>query len=92
MHTHCAARTRLARLILRYQLRENGAIETPLPHQVLARMAGITYEESVRIIGEWTHDDSPMLEYRRGGHILVRDPDRLAAMAEGFEDLPLAKA
>lgn len=86
------ARTRLARLILRYQQREGNAIDTPLPHQVLARMAGITYEESVRIIGEWTHDDAPMLEYRRGGNILVRDAVRLAAMAEGFEDLPLAKA
>jgi CRP/FNR family transcriptional regulator, cyclic AMP receptor protein len=59
---------------------------------VLARMAGITYEESVRIVGEWTHDSAPMLAYKRGGHIVVLDAERLAAMAEGYEDVPLTKA
>ena len=79
------ARTRLARLIQRHKLREGSTLETPLPHQVLARMAGITYEESVRIVSEWTHGDAPILAYRRGGHIQVLDPEGLAAMAEGLE-------
>lgn len=79
------ARTRLARLILRYQAREGARLETPLPHQVLARMAGIAYEESVRIVGEWTHCQPPVLAYGRGGKITVLDTHRLAALAEGAE-------
>lgn len=85
------ARTRLARLIVRYQQREGLTLQTPLPHQVLARMAGITYEESVRIVGEWTHEPSPLLAYRRGGHITVLDPPRLAHLAEGYEDVAIAQ-
>lgn len=84
------ARTRLARLILRHQ-RRDGATPTPLPHQVLSRMAGIAYEESVRIIGEWSHGPRPLLTYGRGGHITVLDPEALAAMAEGLE-LPIARS
>lgn len=79
------ARTRLARLILRYQSREGAALQTLLPHQVLARMAGITYEESVRIIGEWTHGEPPLLQYGRGGNIVVLDLEGLASVAEGEE-------
>jgi CRP/FNR family transcriptional regulator len=79
------ARTRLARLIMRHQRREGNALQTPLPHQVLARMAGITYEESVRIIGEWTHEPA-WLVYRRGGHLTVLDAERLAWFAEGTDD------
>jgi CRP/FNR family transcriptional regulator len=84
------ARTRLARLILRHQQREGLAVQTPLPHQVLARMAGITYEESVRIVGEWSHGETPMLAYRRGGHITVLDAQRLAVMAEGLDETALS--
>lgn len=78
------ARTRLARLILRHQHRDGGS-PTPLPHQVLARMAGIAYEESVRIIGEWSHGPRPLLSYGRGGRITVLDPQALEALAEGLE-------
>ncbi len=78
------ARTRLARLILRHQRRDGGS-PTPLPHQVLSRMAGIAYEESVRIIGEWSHGPHPLLSYGRGGRITVLDPEALAALAEGLE-------
>jgi CRP-like cAMP-binding protein len=77
------ARTRLAKLISRYMSREGNPIQTPLPHQVLARMAGITYEESVRIIGEWSHETLPLLAYCRGGRITVLEPERLATIAEG---------
>lgn len=80
------ARTRLARLILRQRAREGDPLRTLLPHQVLARMAGITYEESVRILGEWTHDAAPILSYRRGGRIEVLDAERLLAIAAGELD------
>lgn len=83
------ARTRLARLILRHQAKEGQTLSTALPHQVLARMAGITYEESVRIIGEWTHTTPPILAYGRGGKIAVLDVPALTTLAEGFE-APLA--
>lgn len=78
------ARTRLARLILRHVDRD-GAAPTPLPHQVLARMAGITYEESVRIVGEWSHGPRPLVSYGRGGRIAVLDAAALAEVAEGLE-------
>lgn len=81
------ARTRIARLILRFMAREGLALATPLPHQVLARMAGITYEECVRIIGEWTHASAPLLSYGRGGRIVVRDVAGLRSLAEGLEPL-----
>ena len=84
------ARTRLARLILRHVGRD-GAAPTPLPHQVLARMAGIAYEESVRIIGEWSHGPRPLVSYGRGGRIAVLDPEALATIAEGFE-APVARS
>lgn len=79
------ARTRLARLIQRYHRREGDILQTLLPHQVLARMAGITYEESVRIIGEWTNGSSPLLQYGRGGKIVVLDAEGLGILAEGDE-------
>lgn len=86
------ARTRLARLILRHQRRDGATTTpTPLPHQVLSRMAGITYEESVRIIGEWSHGPHPLLTYGRGGRITVLDPEALASMAEGME-LPIQQS
>ena len=78
------ARTRLARLILRHVDRD-GASPTPLPHQVLARMAGITYEESVRIVGEWSHSTRPLVSYGRGGRIAVLDAEALADIAAGRE-------
>ena len=80
------ARTRLARLIQRYELREGPRLATWLPHQVLARMAGITYEESVRILAEWTHGPRPLLDYGRGGKIRVLDSDALARLADGVDE------
>ncbi|HEY9724370.1 MAG TPA: Crp/Fnr family transcriptional regulator, partial [Oscillatoriaceae cyanobacterium] len=80
------ARTRLARLILRQRAREGDCLQTLLPHQLLARMAGITYEESVRILGEWTHGEHPILSYRRGGRIEVLNAGGLMAIAEGGGD------
>jgi CRP-like cAMP-binding protein len=82
------ARTRVARLILRFAAREGPALHTALPHQVLARMAGITYEECVRIVGEWANAPQPLLTYARGGQIVVHDPAALQALAEGLEQLP----
>ena len=65
-------------------------IRLPFQDYMVYRMAGITYEESVRIMGEWTREPAPLLAYRRGGAIAVLAPDRLAALAEGLEELPAA--
>ncbi len=76
---------RLARLILytadRYgtELTEAGArLNTKLPHQQMARMVGITYEESVRMIKKDLHT---AIEYNRGGVIIIRDAAVLQSMA-----------
>ena len=77
------ARARLAHLILTTSVKggaepdgEGGLrLNTPLTYATLARMAGITYEETARIMQEW----AGFLDYRRGA-IHVRDPERLKAM------------
>lgn len=81
------ARVRIARQILYHlgpRAPEEGAaqVETPLPHQVLSRLAGIAYEESVRIIRDLAAVP-PILSYRRGGRIEVHDVARLRAIAWG---------
>ena len=72
------ARTRLARLILRH-----APSDAKLSHQVLSRMAGITYEESVRILRGWS--EAGLLRYERGGEITVLDAPCLARLGEGLE-------
>ncbi len=79
------ARARLARILLHHAERggmdpvEGGGwrLRTPLPYSVLARIAGISYEETIRILKEW----SDLLKYRRGEITLV-DPDGLLAIAD----------
>ncbi|MNK86805.1 Global nitrogen regulator [compost metagenome] len=77
------ARTRLAALILRTLDRGGGTpvnggirLSTRLPHAVMSRMIGITYEECVRLIRDWSHD-SIVLTYQRGGIITIRDREAL---------------
>jgi CRP-like cAMP-binding protein len=77
------ARTRLARVILRTLDRDGGTpqpdgvrLKTRLPHGTLSRMVGVTYEECVRLISEWSHDH-PILRYERGGAITLHDRARL---------------
>lgn len=82
------ARTRIARLILRHRPPEGLREDLQLPHQVLSRMAGIAYEECVRIIGEWTHGPRPLLAYRRGGRMTILEPVLLEQIAEGLERPP----
>lgn len=73
------AKTRLARLILT-TLAQDGATEGPdgyrlktkLPHATMSRMIGITYEECVRLIRDWSHDPA-LLRYERGGILTVLD-------------------
>lgn len=78
------ARTRLARILL-FQVDRGGLelveggwrIATPLTYSTLARIAGISYEETIRILQEWT----ALLEYRRG-EILLKDLDGLQQLAD----------
>lgn len=78
------ARTRLARILLFHG--ERGGLEpceggwrmaTPLTYSTLSRLAGISYEETIRILQEWT----ALLEYRRG-EILLKDLDGLQQVAD----------
>lgn len=79
-----ALRARLAALILRTldrgggQSAGDGAIRlnTRLPHAVMSRTVGITYEECVRIIRDWRHDPA-ILTYKRGGVLTLLDRDAL---------------
>lgn len=81
------ARTRLARAILN-TLDQGGAtsvgqgflLKTKLPHATLSRMVGITYEECVRLIREWSHAPE-VLRYERGGVITVCDRRELERQA-----------
>jgi CRP-like cAMP-binding protein len=78
------ARTRLAALLLRTLERGGGTpagegavrLKTRLPHAVMSRMVGITYEECVRLIGEWSHAPA-ILSYQRGGIITLLDREAL---------------
>ena len=79
------ARTRLAMTILRHQPVEGRQLPVQLPHRSLAKLAGLSYEETVRLMGAWTHAEPPLLAYERGGRITVLDLARLEAAAEGQE-------
>ncbi len=78
------SRARLARLITA-QIERSGLephpdgwlLKTPLTYSTLSRMAAVSYEETIRILQEWT----ALLEYRRG-KIILRDIEGLRAIAE----------
>lgn len=78
------ARTRIARILL-FQadrggvepLKDGWRLVTPLTYSTLSRIAGISYEETIRILQEWTS----LLEYRRG-EILLKDLDGLQQLAD----------
>ncbi len=79
---------RLARLILysadRYGTQSTPAgltLNTRLPHQQMARMVGITYEESVRLIKK---ELAGMVQYDRGGVITIRDATALESVTDPF--------
>jgi len=82
------AKTRLARLILS-TIDQDGAVKgadgyrlkTKLPHATMSRMVGITYEECVRLIRDWSHDPA-LLRYERGGAITVLDREWLERQSQ----------
>ncbi|HEY9900448.1 MAG TPA: Crp/Fnr family transcriptional regulator [Pantanalinema sp.] len=81
------ARTRLARVILgtldqggATALKDDLRLKTKLPHATLSRMVGITYEECVRLMREWSHEPE-VVRYERGGVIIVCDRRELERQA-----------
>ena len=78
------ATIRISRLILymaeRYGVnltKEGVCLNMKLPHQQIARMVGITYEESVRIIKK---DLDNIVSYGRGGIITIQDRSALKSI------------
>lgn len=81
------AKARLARQILAALQHGGGEtvtdgekLHTRLPHATLSRMIGITYEECVRLIREWSIEPA-ILRYERGGAITVLDRGALVRLA-----------
>ncbi|QHG15958.1 Crp/Fnr family transcriptional regulator [Nostoc sp. ATCC 53789] len=80
---------RLARLI-QYFAAESGTELSPqgkclkvkLSYYRMARSSGITYEECVRLIKSL----KSVIDYRRGGTIIILDPKKLDAIASGNID------
>lgn len=75
--------------ILLYHLKRDGYEETPegkllkiqLPHDYIASMTGIAYEESVRIISRLKKSFG-CINYLRGGKIVITDIDKLKELAQ----------
>lgn len=78
---------RVAKIIM-YYLKRDGGEQTPeglqlkiqLPHDYIASMTGIAYEESVRIISRLKKQYT-CIQYLRGGKILVTDLETLKKVA-----------
>jgi len=81
--------TRIAKIIL-YHLDHDGYTPTPigqqlnvqLPHDYIASMTGIAYEESVRIVSRMKREFG-CLTYMRGGKIIVTNREKLTELAHG---------
>jgi CRP-like cAMP-binding protein len=75
--------------ILMYHFKRDGFTETPegkqlniqLPHDYIASMTGIAYEESVRIISRLKKNYG-CINYLRGGKIVVTDLEKLSELAQ----------
>ncbi len=75
--------------ILLYHFKRDGFSETPegkllniqLPHDYIASMTGIAYEESVRIISRLKKNYG-CINYLRGGKIVITDLDKLSEIAQ----------
>lgn len=78
--------------ILLYHLNRDGYTETPdgkllkihLPHDYIASMTGIAYEESVRIVSRLKKQHG-CIQYLRGGKIILTDVEKLEELALGEE-------
>lgn len=85
---------RVCRIIL-HHLNRDGYKETPegqvlrihLPHDYIASMTGIAYEESVRVVSRLKKTYG-CIQYLRGGKIIVTDLDQLKTLAQE-EEVPL---
>lgn len=79
---------RVSKIIL-YHMRRDGYGDTQdgkllninLPHDYIASMTGIAYEESVRIISRLKKSHG-CINYLRGGKIIITDEDKLAELAQ----------
>ena len=75
--------------IIMHHFRRDGFKDTPdgkllnihLPHDYIASMTGIAYEESVRIISRLKKNYG-CINYLRGGKIIVTDIDKLTELAQ----------
>jgi CRP-like cAMP-binding protein len=75
--------------ILLYHFKRDGYTQTPdgkqlniqLPHDYIASMTGIAYEESVRIISRLKKTYG-CINYLRGGKIVITDLDKLSEIAQ----------
>lgn len=75
--------------ILLYHFKRDGYTQTPegkqlniqLPHDYIASMTGIAYEESVRIISRLKKTYN-CIHYLRGGKIIITDLDKLSEIAQ----------
>jgi CRP/FNR family transcriptional regulator, cyclic AMP receptor protein len=75
--------------ILLYHFKRDGYADTPegkllniqLPHDYIASMTGIAYEESVRIISRLKKNYG-CINYLRGGKIVITDLDKLSEIAQ----------
>lgn len=80
--------------ILLYHFKRDGYTETPdgkqlsiqLPHDYIASMTGIAYEESVRIISRLKKTHS-CINYLRGGKIVITDLEKLQELAQSEDAL-----
>ncbi|HEY9746952.1 MAG TPA: Crp/Fnr family transcriptional regulator [Oculatellaceae cyanobacterium] len=78
--------------ILLYHFKRDGYMETPegkqlsiqLPHDYIASMTGIAYEESVRIISRLKKTHA-CINYLRGGKIVITDLEKLQEIAQSEE-------
>lgn len=79
--------------IIMYHYNRDGATDTPegkvlninLPHDYIASMTGIAYEESVRIVSRLKKNHQ-CINYLRGGKIVVTDLPTLQELAQGDEN------
>lgn len=84
---------RVAKIIL-YHLKRDGYSDTDegmqlkiqLPHDYIASMTGIAYEESVRIISRLKKQHA-CIQYMRGGRIIITNLDELKTVAQDQEEL-----
>jgi len=84
---------RVAKIIL-YHLRRDGYRDVPeglmlqiqLPHDYIASMTGIAYEESVRIISRLKKQQQ-CIQYLRGGKIIITDLEALREVAQDFDSI-----